>query len=111
MSKTKHTLKISMQDNMISLETLDETRISNNSHASFLIKFRPKEIAITKSAKKVLMSCSRVQCAVLLEFVTTNTMAWAGPALSIVVPVNQISVPEHIKNVIDRFDVVPNDDD
>jgi hypothetical protein len=104
--KKKHTVKISMKGNNIIIETLDETRISHHGFGSFLIKYRPKEIAITPRAKAALMKCSEIRGLVGMEFFRGNVLSWGSPAPNFSVPIKHVSVPEVVKSMIEKFDII-----
>lgn len=106
MAKKKYTIKISMKSKRIVIETLDTTRISYHSMGTYLIKYRPKEILITQRAKVALMKRSEIQNEVGLEFSKGNVLGWASPTPNFIVPLKHISVPEHVKKIIEKFDVI-----
>ena len=104
--KPKHTIKISMKRNNIVIETLDETRISCHGGSTFLIKYRPKEIAITQRAMDALLECPEVRQRAGVEFLSGNVLSWFSSEPNLVVPLKHISVQECIKPTIGKFDVV-----
>ncbi|MHA2280018.1 MAG: hypothetical protein ACXAC5_03955 [Promethearchaeota archaeon] len=104
--KPKHTVKISMKRRNIVIETLDDTRISHHGGSTYLIRYRPKEIAITQRAKNALMECPEVRQRAGLEFLSGNVLAWAGLEPNLIVPLKHVSVQECIKPTIEKFDIV-----
>lgn len=102
----KHTIKISTKDKNIVIETLDTTRISHHEVGTFLINYRPKEIVITQKAKVALIGCSEIQGSVGMEFHRGNVLSWSSPTPNFMVPVKYISVPESVKSIINKFDVI-----
>jgi hypothetical protein len=104
--KKKYTLKLSVKGRNLIIETLDTTRVSHHGYGTYLIKYRPKEILVTKKAKEALMKCSRVLGLAGMEFYKGRSLAWGVPTPNASVPLKYVSVPDCVKSTIEGFDVI-----
>jgi len=104
--KKKYTLKLSIQGKNLIIETLDTTRISHHGYGTYLIKYRPKEILITKKAKDALLRCSEINGKTGMEFYSSRSLAWRTPTPNASVPLKYVSVPDCVKQTIEKFDTV-----
>jgi hypothetical protein len=104
--KPKHTVRISMRRGNIIVETLDDTRVSHHGGATYLIRYRPKEISITQEAKDALMKCHEIRHDAGMEFLSGNVLKWASLSEKLAIPIEYVSVQECIKPMINRFFVI-----
>jgi len=102
--KKKHTIKISMEGRRILIETLNPARVSHHGMGTFLVKYCPKEILITRQAKAAILKCSQVNEAGL-EFFRGNVLGWRSTLPKLLIPIKYVSVPDCVKQVIEKFDV------